>query len=97
MFQNLEKTGYEKYLEKYPFTDFLNIKVSDYKKNHRINKISKKYRVRHIISVVKYCDFKKIINLIIVELEKILKTENIQILIIFLMLDSEKFLKLKKS
>ena len=33
MFQNLEKIGYEKYLEKYPFNEFLNIKTIDYKKN----------------------------------------------------------------
>lgn len=44
MFENLEKIGYEKYLEKYPFNEFLNIKISHYKKNHRINKISKKIK-----------------------------------------------------
>ena len=44
MFENLEKKGYEKYLEEHPFTDFLNIRISDYKKNHKISKISKKIK-----------------------------------------------------
>lgn len=44
MFQNLEKIGYEKYLEQHPFTDFLNIRISDYKKKHKIGKISKKLK-----------------------------------------------------
>ena len=32
VFKNLDKIGYEKYLEKYPFNDYLNCKLSEYKK-----------------------------------------------------------------